>query len=506
MPAKQKFYLTTSIAYVNGLPHVGYAAELTQADVLARWHRMLGEDVFFLTGTDENSLKLLKAAEVAGLTPQQLADQNAGRFRDLTETLGLSNDGFIRTTDEPKHFPGAQALWQKMEENGAIYKGTYEGLYCIDCEQFYTPKELLDGKCPIHGTEPEPRSEENYLFKLSQYGSKIRELIESGVYEVVPESRRNEVLSFLENELHDISFSRPAARLSMGVPVPGDESQTMYVWCDALANYLTGIGFGRDEAQFKHYWPADVHVIGKDIIRFHAVYWPAMLLAAGLELPKRLYVHGFFTVEGVKMSKSLGNVVDPFTLADKHGADALRYYLVAAMPYAGDGDYSERHFSEIHDSHLANDFGNLASRVLAMVEKAYDGVVPEGSPDSALKEHVGQTYHRLRQLLDDGSLAAALEALHALVITANRYVEQREPFKQSGQDQADTLYALVQVLGHLALLYQPFMPAAAATLQKRLGITQTGWDTKSLREFEKVPPGTVVAKGEALFPKTEQKL
>lgn len=499
--AKQKFYITTSIAYVNGAPHIGYAAELTQADVLARWHRMLGDDVFFLTGTDENSLKLIKAAETAGLSPQQLANQNAERFEALTKTFNLSNNDFIRTTDEQRHFPGAQELWRKMDAAGAIYKGAYAGLYCIDCEQFYTAKELVDGKCPVHGTTPEQRSEENYLFKLSEYGGRLRELIKSGEYEILPESRRNEVLAFLENDLHDISFSRPAERLSMGVPVPGDESQTMYVWCDALANYITGVGYGRDDNDFATWWPANLHVIGKDITRFHAVYWPAMLLAANLLLPKRLYAHGFFTVEGAKMSKSVGNVVDPFELAKKHSVDALRYYLVAAMPYAGDGDYSEQHFQEVHDSHLANDFGNLASRVLAMVEKSYDGVVPEGSVDTVLKEHVGQTHHRINELIEDCSLAAALEALHQLVIQANRYVEQREPFKQSGQDKADTLHTLIQVLGHLSLLYAPFIPSAAQELQSRLGITCAEWDFQALLEFEKVPAGTTVTKGDSLFPK-----
>ena len=298
------FYLTTPIYYVNADPHLGHAYTDLVGDVLARWQRLRGEKVFFLTGTDENSLKLVKAAEKAGMTPQDVADRNAIRFVELAKELHVSNDDFIRTTDQERHFPGAQALWEKMRDNGYIYKGQYEGKYCVDCEMFYTDKELVDGKCPIHHTVPEQRSEENYLFKLSAFTKRLRELIASGEYEIVPQSRRNEVLAFLEQDVRDISFSRPAEQLPMGVPVPGDDSQIMYVWCDALANYISAIGYGRNDDLFDTWWPANLHIIGKDILRFHAVYWPAMLMAAELALPKKLLVHGFFTMEGEKMSKS----------------------------------------------------------------------------------------------------------------------------------------------------------------------------------------------------------
>lgn len=496
-----KFYVTTSIAYVNGDPHIGYAIELLQADVLARWHRLIGDEVFYLTGTDENTLKLVKLAEKEGITPQELADKYAARFKQLTGAYDLSNDDFIRTTDETRHHPGATKVWEALAARELIYKGQYEGEYCVDCEQFYTDKEIGDGKCPVHGRPLEHRSEENYLFKLSAFTEQILHLVESGEYEILPASRRHEIVEVLKDGLHDISFSRPAASLKMGVPVPGDDSQRMYVWCDALTNYLTGVGYGRDAASFRKWWPADLHMIGKDIIRFHAAIWPAMLLGAGIPLPKRLYVHGFITADGMKMSKSLGNVVDPFAVVEQYGVAAARYYLLTTLPYAGDGDYAEQRFREVYNAHLANDLGNVASRVLAMVEKTYDGQVPAGTADVELKEHVGQTHHELRNLLDDCRFAEALELLNRLVSAANRYVDMRQPYKQTGQDKADTLYTLVQVLGHLALLYAPFMPEIATTFQARLGVTAEGLDWQSLLTWEKVAVGQMVTKGEALFPK-----
>jgi methionyl-tRNA synthetase len=496
-----KFYITTAIDYVNGDPHIGHAAEKVQADVLARWHRLIGDDVYFLTGSDENTIKIVKIAEQEGITPQAVAEKYSAKFIAMGEALSLSADQFIRTSDETVHHPGATKLWEAFAQNDLIYKGTYEGWYCPECEQFYTEKEFVDGKCPEHGIPLERWSEENYLFKLSAFTDRIKELIESDSLQLTPPSRRNEILAFLDGGLEDISFSRPASKLKMGVPVPGDDSQRMYVWCDALANYITGIGYGRDEAEFAQWWPADLHLIGKGITRFHAVIWPAMLLGAGIELPKAIYAHGYLTLEGKKISKSKGNVVDPVELVKQHGADPIRYYLLRSLPYDGDGDYSERHFQEIHAAELANDFGNLASRILTQIVKGYEGAVPAGVADPDLKEHIGQTHHQYGQLLEDYKFSEALERLNGLVSLTNKRIELKKPWELEGAAKENELYNLAQVLGHLALLYQPILPEKAGELLNRLNLTPEGWNRKSLLEWEKLPAGTQVQTGPPLFPK-----
>jgi methionyl-tRNA synthetase len=501
MASVQKFYATTPIYYVNGQPHLGHAYTNVATDVAVRWQALRGQETFLLTGTDENTQKLIKVAEREQTTPLAIADRYAARFQELAAQLNLRNDEFIRTTDEVKHHPGATELWNRLAKADLFYKGTYEGLYCVECEQYYSEEELVEGKCPIHGIELQQMKEENYFFKLSGFRDQLRTLIESNEYAIEPATRRNEVLAFLDGELHDISFSRPSEKLELGVPVPGDESQKMYVWCDALANYVSGIGFGRDEATFEKWWPADLHVIGKDIWKFHAIYWPAMLLGAGLPLPKKLYIHGFFTIDGAKMSKSKGNVIDPFELIEERGTDAVRYYLLRAMPHAGDGDYSERRFSEVFKSELANDFGNLAGRVTALIAKNCDGKVPEGKGDATLMEHVGQAHHELNQLFEDCKFAEAMERLNALVSLTNKRIEQQKPWELTGAEQQTELYNLAQVLGHLALLYQPVLPEKAGELLQRLGLSADGWNPKSLLEWEKLPAGQPVASGAPLFPK-----
>ena len=322
---------------------MGYALEIIQADVFARYRRILGEEVFFLTGTDEHGAKVTKAAEKEGKSPKEFVDKISGEFRELKEVLNLSNDDFIRTTDEKRHWPIVKKVWQKLKENGDIYKKKYQGLYCVGCEAFITKKDLIDGKCKIHQKEPEIVEEENYFFRLSKYSKKIEEIIEKDEVKIIPEERKNEMLSFIGQGLEDVSFSRPRKDLKWGIPVPDDESQTIYVWADALINYISALG-GFEKGEFKEFWPPDIHFLGKDILRFHATIWLGMLLSLGLELPKNIFVHGFITSNGQKMSKSLGNVIDPFELVKKYGADAVRYFLLREIPPTEDGDFTYEKF------------------------------------------------------------------------------------------------------------------------------------------------------------------
>lgn len=367
---KKKFYLTTAIPYVNASPHIGHALEFVQADVIRRYHELLGEESYLLSGADENSLKIVQAAKVEEMTPQELADQVSELFKKLAKELDVEFDFFQRASDRERHFKASQKLWQLCDQNGDIYKKTYEGLYCVGCETFYTPEELAEGECPEHpGKKLEVVREENYFFKLSKYQKQLEELIEENKFRIYPETRKNEALSFIKQGLEDFSISRSKERAKgWGVPVPKDPEQVMYVWFDALNIYQSGVGFGWDEKLYQKLWPADVHVIGKGIIRFHAVYWPAILLSAGLEVPKSLFVHGYITVEGQKMSKTVGNVIDPFDLINKYGKEALRFYLLKEIPSHSDGDYSEKRFLEVYNADLANGLGNLVQRVATLAQ------------------------------------------------------------------------------------------------------------------------------------------
>jgi len=361
----KKFYITTSIPYTNALPHIGFALEAVQADVLARYHKKLGEGVFFLTGTDEHGLKIKKAAKAVKKTPQEFVDEISARFLELTKVLNISNDDFIRTTDKKRHWPAVKKLWLKLKDNNDIYKKKYKGYYCSGCEAFVTEKDLVQGKCPIHQKEPELIEEENYFFRLSKYLPVIKKEIEKGDLKIIPQARQNEVLGYIKTGIEDVSFSR-AKEKYWGFEVPGDPSQIIYVWGDALPNYISAIGYEKETKQFKKLWPADVHCIGKDILKFHAVIWPAMLLSAGLELPKSIFVHGFINVAGQKMSKSLGNVVDPFELIKKYGVDTVRYFLLREIPSTEDGDFTREKFEQRYNSDLASGIGNLVARVNAM--------------------------------------------------------------------------------------------------------------------------------------------
>lgn len=383
---KKTFYVTTPIFYPNAKLHLGHAYTTTVTDILARYHRLIGDSTYFLTGSDENTQKMVDSAGKAGKEPLVFLDEIVANFASLYGSLHISYDQFIRTTDQEKHWPGAQLLWTKLDAAGDLYKKKYEGLYCVGHEAFITEKDLVDGKCPDHGTVPEQLSEENYFFRLSKYTDILKQKIESDEIRIVPESRKNEILSFISTGLEDVSFSRPRRKewpQGLGVPVPGDDTQVMYVWCDALANYVTALGYGRaDDALYQAYWPG-VHVIGKDILRFHAAIWPAMLLSAGLPLPKSLLVHGFITSAGKKMSKTLGNVIDPEELISEYGTDAVRYYLARHISPFDDGDITRETFKEAYNASLANGLGNLTSRIMKMSEEhagvpaALDGSIPE---------------------------------------------------------------------------------------------------------------------------------
>jgi methionyl-tRNA synthetase len=497
-----KFYVTTSIAYVNARPHIGYAMEVIQADVLARFHRLKGDDTFYMTGTDEHGMKLVQTAKDQGITPRELVDSISPMFAVLKDKLNLSYDRFIRTTDE-SHKKGAQKIWKKMMAKGDIYKNSYEGLYCVGCEAFVLEKDLVDGKCPNHNKEPEKLKEENYFFRLSKYADKIKYLIEVNELKIIPDSRKNEVLALIDEGLKDVSFSRPKKVLQWGIEVPDDPDQTMYVWCDALSNYITGIGYEKETEQFKTLWPADVHLIGKDILRFHAAIWIGMCLSAGLHPPKAIYVHGFITSEGKKMSKTLNNVVDPAEYVDKYGTDALRYYVLKEIPTTDDGDFSKERFRIVYESELANNIGNLVSRVLAMTGKYFDGKIPKADKSSGtFKADIAEMWKGYQAAIEAFDLKRALEIVIELGMKANKFVEDTKPWvlaKENRDELANVLYALLEMIREMALMLLPFMPAAAEKILGFLGQKIDGKEFKDLIKWGVLEEWIEVTKPEPLF-------
>lgn len=472
----KKFYITTAIPYVNASPHIGFALEVIQTDVIARYHRdVLGEDTWFLTGTDDNSLKNVQAAEKEGIPVREFVDRNSKVFAGLKESLNLSNDDFIRTTSK-KHFEGAQKLWKACEKD--IYKKKYKGLYCVGCEEFKKESELENGCCPEHPKDKiEVVEEENYFFALSKYQKQLEKIIGSDEYKIVPGTRKNEALSFVRQGLEDFSISRSKERAhGWGIPVPGDESQVIYVWFDALINYVTGIGYADDEKKFKKYWPADVHVIGKGILKFHAIYWPAMLLSAGIDLPKELFVHGYVTVKGQKIGKSLGNVVDPSELVKKYGTDSIRYFLLRYIPSYQDGDFSLELFEERYESDLANDLGNLLQRVLVMINK-YGIKVTSSDNDKDLSLGIsGKMNNKLSKdvynYLENLEFSNSLQYIWGFGITVlNTYIEQQKPWDLAKKDQ-DELTKVLQkcfiTLNSISDWLEPFMPETSERMKKQL--------------------------------------
>lgn len=503
-----KFYVTTAIAYVNASPHVGFAMEVLEADALARYHRVNGDEVWFLTGTDEHGSKIKQAAADQGLEPKELADKNAPLFENLGKAFNLSNDDFIRTSDKERHYPGAQKLWRKLVAADDIYKSKYQGLYCVGCETFVTEKELVDGKCPEHKKKPELVTEENYFFKLSKYSDQIAEKIKSDELRIVPESRKNEILALCKEGLQDVSFSRPVKSLEWGVPVPDDEDQVMYVWCDALSNYITALGYSDGHEKFDKFWPADVHVIGKGILRFHAAIWIGMLMSAEIELPRSIYVHGYITSEGQKMSKSLGNVVDPFSVVEEWGCDPVRYYLLREIPTTTDGDFSKDRFKVLYDSELADNFGNLYSRVLTMTEKFSGGKVPEIAEDKGLSDSVKDAWVKYDEHFSNFDLKKAAEQAVKLGEIANQYIEEKKPWEIAKTDEkavGEVVYNLLEILRHIACMLYPFIPGTADKMLEGLDVAEdyNQCEFVEFREWGRVPSGTEIKKGDVLFPKTD---
>jgi methionyl-tRNA synthetase len=496
------FYITTPIYYVNDVPHIGHAYTTVAADVLARYRRMKGDRVFFLTGTDEHGQKVEKASATQGLTPQSLADRVVVRYQELWQALKISNDDFIRTT-EPRHRKVVQAFWKKVEDRGDIYLGEYEDWYCTPCETFITGLQLEDGRCPDCGREPERLKEESYFFRMSRYGDRLLKHLEENPDFIQPVSRRNEIVKFVEGGLKDLSISRTT--FSWGIPVPENPRHIIYVWFDALTNYLSALGYLSDMERYNDFWPADVHVIGKDILRFHAVYWPTFLMSAGLPLPKRVFSHGWWTVDGAKMSKSKGNVVDPGVMAARYGADPFRYFLLREVPFGLDGDFSEKALVSRLNSDLANDFGNLFSRVTTMLGKYCGGRLPAPGAGGELQEVAERSVDRVDEHMANLAFHRALQEIWGLINAANRYVDHKAPWvlvkDESMKGELDeVMYNLVETLRLLALLISPFMPETGEKGSALLGLSK-GPASDSALAWGQMPAGRQVAKAKPLFPR-----
>ncbi|MES2644891.1 MAG: methionine--tRNA ligase [Myxococcota bacterium] len=497
-----RFYVTTPIYYVNDVPHVGHAYTTVAADTVARWRRLRGDDVMFLTGTDEHGQKVLRAAEKRGVTPQGHADELHVRFKALWERLAISNDAFIRTTDAD-HQAFVQAQLQKLHDNGELYAADYSGWYSTSAERFWAEEELVEGKCPDTGQPVEWITEKNWFFKMSAYQDRLLAHIAAYPDCIQPELRRNEVLGYLKKPLADLCISRPKARLSWGIPLPFDPEYVTYVWFDALTNYLSALQGGKEA-----FWPADYHVIGKDILTFHTVYWFSMLFAMGYAPPKHVYAHGWWTVEGTKMSKSLGNVVDPHLLVDSYGADAVRYFLLREIPFGGDGDFSHQAFLVRYNAELANDLGNLGHRVLAtMLPRWVGGVVPEAGPATDNDRALAATALRATQAFDTNvttlQFRQALEALWELVRAGNKYVDTEEPWALNKRGDTARLGAVLRnvlevwriVGSHLACL----MPGKSAEMLAKVGLSAPDLDPT----LDRLVPGTPVSAGDPLFPRLD---
>ena len=503
----KSYYLTTPIYYVNDKPHIGHAYTTLACDALARFKRLDGFDVMFLTGTDEHGQKVQKSAEDKGIDPKTFTDQVSQNFRDLTATLNFTNDDFIRTTEE-RHYKSCQKLWNTLIENGDIYLGSYAGWYAVRDEAFYAESEITDGKAPS-GAPVEWVEEPSYFFRLSAYQDKLLAHYDANPDFVAPKSRLNEVRSFVAGGLNDLSVSR--ASFSWGVPVPGDDAHVMYVWLDALTNYITAAGYGQDDEadRFANRWPADLHMVGKDIVRFHAVYWPAFLMAAGVPLPKRVYAHGWWTNEGQKISKSLGNVIDPVDIAETYGLDQMRYFLLREVPFGNDGDFSHNAMVHRMNGDLANDLGNLSQRVLSMIFKNCDGMMPSkptalAEADETILKQVDGLLERQRHHYDNQQFHEALKDIWDVVSAANRYVDDMAPWALRKTDfdrMGDVLWVLAETLRQVAILIQPVMPEASAAMLDQLVVPDDARGFDQLGQGSHMQGGQAIDKPVPIFPR-----
>jgi methionyl-tRNA synthetase len=510
---KPRFSITTPIYYVNDVPHIGHAYTSIACDVLARFKRLDGYDTFFLTGTDEHGQKVAKSAAAAGTEPQPFTDKVSQNFRELGVALNLSNDDFIRTT-EPRHIKACQALWEELKKRGEIYLGKYAGWYAMRDEAFYGEDELKDGpggkKIAPSGAECEWVEEPSYFFKLSAWSEKLLAFYDENPDFIMPETRRNEVISFVKSGMRDLSISRTA--LTWGVPVPGEPEHVMYVWLDALTNYLTALGYPDVKApNYKRFWPADLHMVGKDILRFHAVYWPAFLMAAGIAPPKHVFAHGWWTNEGQKISKSLGNVIDPYDLIKTYGLDQMRYFVMRAVPFGNDGDFSRARLASIINAELANNIGNLAQRTLSLINKNCDGKLPQpkdyDAPENTLSEDVRDVLDldSIRGHMDKCEFHKVLERIVTAANAANVYIDEQAPWalKKTDPDRMRTvLFTLFEQIRKIAILLQPFVPAAAEKLLDQMAIPR---DKRSIEDVAlqgiTVAPGTPLPAPEGIFPR-----
>jgi methionyl-tRNA synthetase len=510
MPDKTPFYVTTAISYPNGPPHIGHAYEVIATDAIARFMRLDGYDVYFLTGTDEHGQKIQQTAAKEGLTPRQLLDRNVPRFEAMVKRMNCSNDDFIHTTEE-RHHRSSEAIWQRMEQNGDIYLGKYAGWYSVRDEAYYAEDEthLNEQKVRVatkSGTPVEWVEEASYFFKLSAYQEKLLELYKRPNF-VLPKERLNEVASFVRGGLQDLSISRTT--FDWGIRVPGSDGHIMYVWVDALTNYITGVGFpDTGSEKFKRYWPASLHVIGKDIVRFHAVYWPAFLMSAGIDVPQRIFSHGFLFNRGEKMSKSVGNVIDPFTMADTYGVDQFRYFFLREVPFGQDGNYSHEAIVNRINADLANDLGNLAQRSLSMITKAFGGKLPEpgalSESDRTILAAADAMIGAAREHMKTQQLHQVLNSMWAVVADANRYFASEAPWALAKTDpkrQGTVLYVTAEVLRQVAILAQPFMPGSASKLLDLLAVNSQERSFEALKPTSRIQAGVTLPAPSAVFPR-----